>query len=143
MQANTISQEAQRVLADLATCKVYNRTHIPGMLRTGPRGLAEALRLPQDKFELYMSELREAGLVIMDWSWKIVYVPSLLQTIDIHAITTTTTGLWRFELDGIPDLPIRERIEHDLQNRLNQLCPGRHDLMTSFINGEYDDSETD
>lgn len=92
---------------------------IPGLLRVGEAGLAEALGWPLEAFREAFREVSRDGHVVADWRRRIVWVPNAL-SYNSPESPNVVRG-WRLPWSELPDCPLKSKIFRELKTYVEGL----------------------
>lgn len=92
---------------------------VPGLLRLGRAGLAEALGWPVEETAVCFDEIEQRGMAMADWNARVIFLPNRMK----YGPTPNPDWVagWGAVLDAIPDCDLKQEIHRRLRDHLFSL----------------------
>jgi hypothetical protein len=124
-------------LVYLALLTGEHRTAAPGVFRSGPGALAEAAGFRQKRFLRAIDELREAGLVRVDYAARVWFLPQAVE--DDPAANPNVTAAWKKVIAELPECEVTREVEAKLLEFAKESGAEPHSLQREDANGSGND----
>lgn len=120
-----------------------HRSSAPGLFRAGPAALAEACETTPDVFAANVAVLAERGLVVADFSVRVVFLPHSVE--DDPPANRNVVRAWRKVLDEIPACEVKAAAVETLRRAAGKfaLDEDGSDLLADTVSDTVPDTVSD
>jgi hypothetical protein len=96
---------------------------VPGVIPAGKGAIADELGWSTDEVEGAIAPLVDAGLVVVDWTARIVYLPDAMKRQCSFPNGPPTAVMWRREIMSLQPCELAQRIDNDVREMLAKTSP--------------------